>query len=100
MIQEELLVAWIRQLEQRPEDVERAKAKLHTSRAKNKGRFDRGHRLRPKKIEEGHWTRITVSVAGKRIKAFKKRHEGEPGPRNADDKDGWTGAESDLESEG
>ena len=86
---------------------------------RRKGRFDRTHRLRPKKIEEGEWvlvydnrlnnqhrstwkfargwfgpyvvrrandnatchlaeldgTRIVVSVAGKWIKAFKKRHE-------------------------
>ena len=44
---EELLAARIRQLERRPEDVERAKAKLHAERARNKEQFDRTHRLRP-----------------------------------------------------
>ena len=92
------------------------------ARIRNKARFDRTHRLRPKKIEEGDWvlvydsslgnqhratrkfarrwfrpyvvtsandngtyhlaeldgTRMIVPVAGKRIKAFKKRHDGEP----------------------
>ena len=37
MSREELLVARIQQLERRPEDVERAKAKLHAARARNKG---------------------------------------------------------------
>jgi hypothetical protein len=89
---------------------------------KNKERFDRTHRLRPKRIEEGDWVlvydssldnqhkaarefarrwfgpyvvmsvddngtyhlaeldemRIAVPVAGKRVKAFKKRHDNEP----------------------
>ena len=48
---EELLAARIRQLEQRPEDVERAAEKLRLARIKNKGRFDQTHRLRPKKIK-------------------------------------------------
>ena len=105
------------QLERRLEDVERATRKLRAARVKNKEQFDRTHRLRPKKIEEGdsvlvydssldnqhkamrkfarRWfgpyvvtsandngtyhlaeldeTRIAVPVAGKRIKAFKKR---------------------------
>jgi translation initiation factor IF-1 len=102
--------------------VERATEKLRTARIKNKERFDRTHRLRPKRIEEGDWvlvydssldnqhkavrklarrwfgpyvvtsvddngtyhlteldgTRIAAPVAGKRVKAFKKRHEDEP----------------------
>ena len=37
MSREELLVARIQQLERRPEDVERAKAKLHAASARNKG---------------------------------------------------------------
>ena len=49
MSREELLAARIRQLERRPEDVERIKAKLHAARENNKDRFDRTHRLRPKK---------------------------------------------------
>ena len=122
MSQEELLAARIRQLERRPEDVERAVEKLRAARVKNKGRFDRTDQLRPKKIEEADWvlvydnsldnqhramwkfarrwfgpyvvtsdnnnetyhlaeldgTRMAVPVVGKRIKAFKKRHETEP----------------------
>jgi hypothetical protein len=122
MSREELLAARIWQLEQRPEDTERVAERLRTARMKNKERFDRTHRLRPKKIEEGDWvlvydssldnqhkatrkfarrwfgpyvvtsvndngtyclaeldgTRIAVPVAGKRVKAFKKRHDSEP----------------------
>jgi hypothetical protein len=122
MSREELLAARIRQLERRPEDVMRATERLRTARIRNKERFDRTHRLRPKKIEEGDWvlvydnsldnqhkaarkfvrrwfgpyvvtsiddngtyqlaeldgTRITVPVTGKRVKAFKKRHDNEP----------------------
>jgi hypothetical protein len=50
---EELLVARIRQLERRPEKVERVKEKLRAARERNKTRFNRMHRLRPKKIKEG-----------------------------------------------
>ena len=93
----------------------RAAEKLRAARVKNKERFDRTHRLRLKKIEEGDWVlvydsnldnqhkamrkfvrrwfgpyvvtstnngtyhlaeldgmKVTVPVAGKRIKAFKK----------------------------
>ena len=50
MSREELLAARIRQLEWRPEDVERAAEKLRLARLKNKGWFDQTHRLRPKKI--------------------------------------------------
>jgi hypothetical protein len=108
-------------LERRPEDVEGAAEKLRTARIRSKERFDRTHRLRPKKIEEGDWVlvynssldnqhkaarkfarrwfgpyvvtrvddnrtyhlaeldgmRIAIPVAGKRVKAFKKRHDDE-----------------------
>ena len=40
-----LLATRIHQLEWRPEDVARAKAKLHVAREKNKDMFDRTHRL-------------------------------------------------------
>ena len=120
-IPDKLLAARIRQLERRPEDVEQAAEKLRMARIRNKARFDRTHRLRPRKIEEGDWvlvydssldnqhkatrkfarrwfrpyvvtgandngtyhlaeldgTRMAIPVAGKRIKAFKKRHDGE-----------------------
>jgi hypothetical protein len=136
---EELLAARIRQLERRPEDMERAVERLRTARMRNKERFDRTHRLRPKKIEEGDWvlvydssldnqhratrkfarrwfgpyvatsvddngtyhlaeldgTRIAVPVAGKRVKAFKKRHDNELDLGIGDDDD-----ESDDDTDG
>ena len=143
MSQEKLLLARIRQLERRPEDVERAVEKLRLARLKNKGRFDRTHRLRPKKIEEGDWvlvydnsvdnqhktirkfsrkwfgpyvvtsandngtyhlaelngTRMAVPVAGKRVKAFKKRHEGKPDLEGMDDDDGRSGTDNEPDDE-
>ena len=50
MSREELLAARIWQLERRPEDVEQAAERLLVARMRNKARFDRTHRLRPKKI--------------------------------------------------
>jgi hypothetical protein len=58
MSQEELLAARIRQLERRPKDVEQAAEKLRLAWMRNKERFDRTHRLRPKKIEEGDWVLV------------------------------------------
>ena len=58
MSREELLAARIRQLERRPEDVEWATVRLREVRNINKARFDRTHRLRPKKIEEGDWVLV------------------------------------------
>jgi hypothetical protein len=58
MSREELLAARIRQLERRPEDVEGAAEKLRTARMRDKVQFDRTHRLRPKKIEEGDWVLV------------------------------------------
>ena len=58
MSQEEMLAAPTRQLERRPEDIEGAMEKLCATREKNKGRFDRTHRLRPAKIEEGDWVLV------------------------------------------
>jgi hypothetical protein len=58
MSREELLAARIRQLQQRPEDVERATERLRAARVRNKERFDRTHRLRPKKIEDGDWVLV------------------------------------------
>ena len=143
MSREELLVARIRQLERRLEDVERAAEKLRVARLKNKGRFDQTHRLRPKKIEEGDWvlvydssldnqhratwkfarrwfrpyvvtsandngtyhlaeldgTRMAIPVAGKRVKAFKKRHEGEPDLEGMDGDDVRSEADDEPEDE-
>ena len=55
MSREQLLAARIRQLERRPADLENARKIMETTRVKNKIRFDKTHRLRPKKIEEGDW---------------------------------------------
>ena len=44
-------------------------------------------------------TRIAVPVAGKRIKAFKKRHEDEPDPEGVEDDDDQIGADDDSENE-
>ena len=52
---EELLAARIRQLERRPEDVERATAISEEARKRNKARFDKTHGLRPRKVNEGNW---------------------------------------------
>jgi hypothetical protein len=104
---------------------------------RNKERFDRTHRLRPKKIEEGDWVlvydssldnqhkatrkfarrwfgpyvvtsvnddrtyylveldgkRIAVPVAGKRVKAFKKRHDNELGLESGESDDDTGGTD-------
>ena len=44
-------------------------------------------------------TRIVMLVAGKRIKAFKKRHEDEPNPEGVEDGDNRIGADDDSENE-
>jgi hypothetical protein len=139
MSREELLAAQIRQLQRRPEDVARATERLRAARVRNEERFDRTHRLQPKKIEDGDWvlvydssldhqhkatrkfarlwfgpyvvttvngnetyhlaeldgTRIAVPVAGKRIKAFKKRHEdsSDLGSEESDDDGDGTGGD-------
>ena len=143
MSREELLAAHIRQLERRPEDVEQAAEKLRMARIRNKARFDRTHRLRPRKIEEGDWvlvydnsldnqhratrkfarkwfrpyvvmgandngtyhlaeldgTRMAIPVVGKRIKAFKKRHDGEPDLGDMDNNGEQPEAEDELMGE-
>ena len=135
MSREELLAARIRQLERRPEDVERATKNLRMARIRNKAQLDRTHRLRPRKIEEGDWvlvydssldnqhrvsrkfsrrwfgpyndngmyhlaeldgTRMAIPVAGKRIKAFKKRHDGEPDLGDMDSDNEQPDAEEEL----
>ena len=58
MSQEELLATWIRQLERRPKDLEHARKIMEATRVKNKIRFDKTHRLRPKTIEEGDWVLV------------------------------------------
>ncbi|KAL3676828.1 hypothetical protein R1sor_026776 [Riccia sorocarpa] len=87
MTREELLELRIRQLEQRAEDVGIALEKLKQARLRNKDRFDKRHRLRPKPIREGDWVnnnatytlreldgaRLRTPIAGKRVKIFKRR---------------------------
>ena len=58
MSREELWAARIRQLERRPEDVEQATARTKEARTKNKSRFEKTHRLRSRKIEEGDWVLV------------------------------------------
>ena len=58
MMREELLVARKQRLERRPEDLEHARKIMEVARVKNKIRFDKTHRLRPKKIEEGDWVLV------------------------------------------
>ena len=53
MSREELLVAQIRRLERRLEDLERACKWMKVAQMRNKDLFDRTHRLMPRKIEEG-----------------------------------------------
>ena len=72
MSREELLAARIRQLQQRPEDVERVAKKLRATRVKNKERFDRTHQLRPKKIKEGNWVLVYDSSLDNQHKAMRK----------------------------
>ena len=72
MSREELLAGRIRQLEQRPEDVERAVEKLRLARLKNKGRFDWTHKLRPKTIEEGDLVLVYDSSLDNQHRAMRK----------------------------
>jgi hypothetical protein len=58
MSREDLLALRIRQLEQRSENIEVAKARLKDPRLKNKKDFDKRHRLRPRKIVEGDWVLV------------------------------------------
>ena len=69
---EELLAARIRQLERRPKDVEGAAERLRMVRMRNKARFDRTHRLRPKKIEEGDWVLVYDNSLDNQHRATRK----------------------------
>ena len=66
------MVARIRQLEWRPEDVAKVKAKFCVARKKNKDRLDRTHRLQGKKIEEGDWVLLYDSSLDNQHKASRK----------------------------
>ncbi|KAL3676832.1 hypothetical protein R1sor_026780 [Riccia sorocarpa] len=82
-----LLTLRIRQLERREEDLLDAQEKLKAARLKNKARFDKTHRLRPKPIQVGDWVLVYDSslenqhstvLASKRVKLFRRR-EGSKG---------------------
>ena len=72
MTREELLGARIRQLERRPEDLEQARKLMEVARVKNKIQFDKTHRLRPKKIEEGDWVLFYESSLDNQHKTTRK----------------------------
>ena len=72
MSREELRAARIRQLERRPEDVDRVAARMKEARIRNKARFDRGHRLRPRKIEEGDWVVVYDSSLDNQHRSTRK----------------------------
>ena len=58
MSQEDFLATSIQQLEQRPADVELAIERLRKARLRNKENFDKKHRLRLRKFEEGDWVLV------------------------------------------
>ena len=72
MSREELLATRIRQLERRPEDLELAKERLEAARLHNKARFDKTHRLRPRKIEEGDWVIVYDSSLDNQHSSMRK----------------------------
>ena len=55
MSREDLLALRIRQLQRRDEDVQIATERMKQCRLRNKERFDKTHRLRPRKLQEGDW---------------------------------------------
>ncbi|KAL3685685.1 hypothetical protein R1sor_003707 [Riccia sorocarpa] len=72
MTREELLELRIRQLEQRAEDVGIALEKLKHARLRNKDRFDKRHRLRPKPIREGDWVLVYDNSLDNQHSALRK----------------------------
>ena len=53
MNRKDLLALRIRQLERRDEDVQIAMERMKQCRLRSKERFDKTHRLRPRKLQEG-----------------------------------------------
>ena len=72
MSREDLLALRIRQLERRPEDIEIAVMRLKDARLKNKDRFDKKHRLRPKPIEEEDWVLVYDSSLDNQHSTYRK----------------------------
>jgi hypothetical protein len=58
MVLKDLLALRMRKLERRQEDVERATEVQKAAQWKSKEYFDKFHRLRPQKIEEGDWVLV------------------------------------------
>ena len=52
--------------------MESVKAKLKEARMKSKDRFDRTHRLKPKKIEEGDWMLVYDNSLNNQHKSTQK----------------------------
>ncbi|KAL3699107.1 hypothetical protein R1sor_017129 [Riccia sorocarpa] len=76
-VDRETLLAWrIRQLERREEDLAEAQEKLKQARLKNKSRFDKTHRLRPKPIQPGDWVLVydsTLENQHSTVRKFSRR---------------------------
>lgn len=72
LCREDLLALRIRQLERRPYDIEIAIERLREARLRNKERFDRKHRLRPRAIEEGDWVLVYDSSLDNQHSTAKK----------------------------
>ncbi|KAL3682085.1 hypothetical protein R1sor_000107 [Riccia sorocarpa] len=76
-VDHETLLAWrIRQLERREEDLADAQEKLKQTRLKNKFRFDKTHRLRPKPIQHGDWVLVydnTLENQHSTVRKFSRR---------------------------
>ncbi|KAL3684474.1 hypothetical protein R1sor_002496 [Riccia sorocarpa] len=76
-VDRETLLAWrIRQLERREEDLADVQEKLKQARLKNKSRFDKTHRLRPKPIQPGDWVlvyEITLENQHSTVRKFSRR---------------------------
>ncbi len=73
---ERLLQLRTQQLARLPEDLVTALDKLKTARLNNKERFDKTHRLRLKKIEEGDWVLVfdsTLEHQHSTLRKFAKR---------------------------
>ena len=69
---EELLQRRIEQFDQTPEKIAIALAKMKQRRLASKTRFDKTHRLRPQRIQEGDWVLILEGGLEKSYKTVNK----------------------------
>ena len=89
MSREDLLAIRIRQLQSRTEDIEKATTRLKEARIKNKDRFDKIKRIRPRKVQEGDWVLVYDSSLDNQystIRKFAKRWFGPYEVRKITDK--------------